>query len=81
MQLRDLPAEERAKARERISADVRARIGDMLTPEQKPGYAAILAESAGRTSTPRAASTCWPMTASRAPTTCAWASPTAPAPS
>jgi HlyD family secretion protein len=51
MLLRDLPAEERAKARERISAEVRARIGDLLTPEQKPGYAAILAESAGRTST------------------------------
>jgi HlyD family secretion protein len=51
MQLRDLPAEERTKARERISAEVRARIGELLTPEQKPGYAAILAESAGRTST------------------------------
>ena len=51
MQLRDLPAEERTKARERISADVRARIGDILTPEQKPGYAAMLAEAAGRTTT------------------------------
>lgn len=51
MQLRDLPAEERAKARERISADVRARIVDILTPEQKPGYAGILAESASRTNT------------------------------
>jgi HlyD family secretion protein len=51
MQLRELPAEERTKARERISADVRARIGDLLSPEQKPGYAAILAEAAGRTST------------------------------
>lgn len=51
MQLRELPPEERAKARERISAEVRARIGDMLTPEQKPGYAAILAESAGRSTT------------------------------
>ena len=51
MQLRELPAEERAKARERISAEVRARIGDLLTPEQKPGYAAILAESAGRATT------------------------------
>ena len=39
------------KARERISAEVRARIGDLLTPEQKPGYAAILAESAGRATT------------------------------
>ena len=51
MQLRDLPAEERPKARERISAEVRARIGDLLTPEQKPGYAAILAESGGRATT------------------------------
>jgi HlyD family secretion protein len=51
MQLRDLPAEERNRARERISAEVRARIGDILTPEQKPGYAAILAESVSRTST------------------------------
>ena len=51
MQLRELPAEERPKARERISAEVRARIGDLLTPEQKPGYAAILAESAGRATT------------------------------
>jgi HlyD family secretion protein len=48
MQLRDLPAEERARARERISADVRARIGDLLTPEQKPKYAAMQAETAGR---------------------------------
>jgi HlyD family secretion protein len=51
MQLRDLSAEERPKARERISADVRARIGDLLTPEQKPKYAAILAEAGSRTTT------------------------------
>ena len=51
MQLRDLPAEERTRARERISADVRARIGDLLTPEQKPLYAALQAEGAGRTVT------------------------------
>ncbi len=49
MQLRELAAEERTRARERISADVRARIGDLLTPEQKPKYAAILAEAGGRT--------------------------------
>ena len=48
MQLRDLPAEERGKARERIMADMRARIGDLLTPEQKAKYATLLAESAGR---------------------------------
>lgn len=51
MQLRDLPAEERAKARDRITADIRARIGDLLTPEQKPKYATLVAESAGRQST------------------------------
>ncbi|WP_168106357.1 efflux RND transporter periplasmic adaptor subunit [Ramlibacter lithotrophicus] len=48
MQLRDLPAEERSKARERISAEVRASIGALLTPEQKPLYAALQAEGAGR---------------------------------
>ncbi len=51
MQLRDLPAEERAKARERITADIRASIGDVLSAEQKPRYTAMLAESAGRTVT------------------------------
>ncbi len=49
--LRDLPSEERSKARERISADVRARINDLLTPVQKPLYAALVAQSAGRQST------------------------------
>ncbi len=50
MQLRELPADERAKARDRISTEVRARVGDLLTPEQKPRYAALLAELAGRQS-------------------------------
>ncbi len=50
-QLRDLSAEERPKARDRITADVRARIGDLLTPEQKLKYAALVAESAGRSNT------------------------------
>ncbi len=49
--LRDLPAEERPKARERIMADIRARIGDLLTPEQKPKYAALVAQAASRQST------------------------------
>lgn len=48
MQLRELPAEERTKARERISADVRERIAALLTAEQKPLYAALQAEGAGR---------------------------------
>ena len=49
--LRDLAAEERPKARERILADLRARIGDVLTPDQRPKYAALLAEAGGRAST------------------------------
>jgi len=49
--LRDLAAEERPKARDRILADLRARIGDSLTPEQKTRYTALLAEAGGRTST------------------------------
>ena len=51
MALRDLSAEERPKARERISADIRARIADVLSAEQKPKYAALLAAVAGRQST------------------------------
>ena len=51
MALRDLGAEERPKARERISADIRARIADVLSAEQKPKYAALLAAVAGRQST------------------------------
>ena len=49
--LRDLTAEERPKARERISSDIRARIADVLTAEQKPKYAALVAAVAGRQST------------------------------
>lgn len=51
MQLRELPEAERTRARERITADIRARIGALLTPEQKTRYAALLAEAAGRTVT------------------------------
>ncbi|MBU0588767.1 MAG: efflux RND transporter periplasmic adaptor subunit [Gammaproteobacteria bacterium] len=51
MQLRDLPDAERGRARERITAEVRARIGELLTPEQKQRYAALAAESGGRTIT------------------------------
>jgi HlyD family secretion protein len=49
--LRDLAPEERTKARERITADMRAKIGDILTPEQKAKYAVLQAESASRTAT------------------------------
>lgn len=51
MQLRELAEEERPKARERITADIRARIGDLLTAEQKTKYAGLTAESSGRQST------------------------------
>lgn len=49
--LRDLPEAERPKAAERIRADLRERIGEILTAEQKPRYAAILAEISGRQAT------------------------------
>ena len=51
MTLRDLAPEERTKARERISADIRARIGDLLTAEQKPKFAALVAQAATRQNT------------------------------
>ncbi|MFN4361664.1 MAG: efflux RND transporter periplasmic adaptor subunit [Hylemonella sp.] len=51
MQLRELPEAERTKARERITADIRARIAEVLTPEQKKRYAEMQAEQAGRTIT------------------------------
>jgi DNA primase len=51
MALRDLSPEERPKARDRITADLRASIGDVLTAEQKPKYAAMLSEAAARTNT------------------------------
>ena len=51
MALRDLPPEERGRARERITSEVRARIGDLLTPPQKAKYAVLLAEAASRSST------------------------------
>jgi len=51
MGLRELEAQDRPKGRERIMADLRGRIGDLLTPEQKPRYAAMQIEAAGRTST------------------------------
>ena len=51
MTLRDLAQEERPKARERIMADLRARIGDVLTAEQKTRYASLLSEASTRTNT------------------------------
>ncbi|QDL55015.1 efflux RND transporter periplasmic adaptor subunit [Rhodoferax aquaticus] len=46
--LREVPAEERPKARERVSADLRARIADVLSAEQKTQYSALVAEAANR---------------------------------
>lgn len=51
MQLRELPEADRSKARERITSEIRARVGDVLTAEQKPKYAAMVAETSSRTST------------------------------
>jgi HlyD family secretion protein len=46
--LRDLPEDARAKQSAAIRADMRAKIEDLLKPEQKEKYAQIVAESAGR---------------------------------
>ena len=48
MGLRDLPEDARAKQGAAIRADMRAKVEDLLKPEQKEKYAQILAESAGR---------------------------------
>ncbi len=48
--LRDLPEADRAKAGERARTEMRARITEILKPEQKQKYEEIAAESAGRTS-------------------------------
>ncbi|MEI7446669.1 MAG: hypothetical protein WCK28_17400, partial [Burkholderiales bacterium] len=47
--LRDAPEGERAKLAERLRADMRAQIGEILDPAQKKKYAEILVELAGRT--------------------------------
>lgn len=49
MQLRDLPEAERGKARERITGEVRAQLAELMTPEQKPKFAALVTEMGGRT--------------------------------
>lgn len=51
MPLRELPEAERGKARERITAEIRAAIAEVLTPEQKTKYTTLVSEAAGRTST------------------------------
>jgi HlyD family secretion protein len=51
MALRDLNPQDRGKARELLSADIRARIGDVLTPAQKLKYVQMVTEAGSRTST------------------------------
>ena len=48
MGLRDLPEDARGKQSAAIRADMRAKIEDLLKPEQKEKYAQIVAEAAGR---------------------------------
>ena len=48
MALRDLPEEARGKAGQAIRADMRAKIEDVLKPEQKEKFGQIVAEIAGR---------------------------------
>ena len=48
MGLRDLPEEARAKAGAAVRAELRAKVEDVLKPEQKARYAEIAAEFAGR---------------------------------
>ena len=48
MTLRDLPQEERGKAREKITAEIRAQLRDQMTAEQKPKFDALVAASANR---------------------------------
>jgi HlyD family secretion protein len=48
MGLRELPEEARAKAGAAIRADLRAKVEEVLKPEQKARYAEIAAEFAGR---------------------------------
>ena len=48
MTLRELPQEERGKAREKITAEIRAQLRDQMTPDQKPKFDALVAASANR---------------------------------
>lgn len=49
--MRDAAPEDRPKVRERIMAELRSKINDFLTPEQKTKYAALQAEMGSRTAT------------------------------
>jgi HlyD family secretion protein len=47
-ELRNVPEDQRPAARERIVAEMRLRIGEQLTPDQRKRYDAMQAELAGR---------------------------------
>jgi HlyD family secretion protein len=49
--LREVPDESRGKAASAVRAEMRAKIDEILTPEQKQRYAEIAAESGGRAPT------------------------------
>ena len=48
MGLRDLPEEARARQSAAIRSDMRARVEEILKPEQKARYAEIVTEQGGR---------------------------------
>jgi Spy/CpxP family protein refolding chaperone len=54
MALRDLPEEERAAAREKVSAEMRSKITAMLTPTQRTKYQALQAQAASSGARPAA---------------------------
>lgn len=48
--LRELPEDQRPQASERVRAELRAQVAALVTPEQKPKYEALLAETASQRS-------------------------------
>jgi len=50
--LRDLPEEQRGKASQAARSEMRAKVEEILKPEQKPRYAELVAELAGRSGQP-----------------------------
>ncbi len=48
MAIRDMPQEERGKARERITAEVRVQLRDHMTAEQKPKFDVLVAAAVNR---------------------------------